>query len=246
MKILSLNLHCFKEEDRIAKLDRIIDFIKEHDIDVCMFQEAAQDVNEKYINESIREGNNTYYISSKLNYNIYYHYIKHSFGHLEEGLAIISKYPIKNPNFKIISKTKDTEHWYKRDCIVATINDITFLNTHLGWDDFGEVGMEQIKEMLELVDDNNLTILAGDMNFADGSDEINYIKKHMYSCAQLCGIDPKLNPTFHYDLDSKMKYGNNMIDFIFINKKMDNIKYEIVFNKEEDYVSDHSAIYVQI
>ena len=99
MKILSLNLHCFKEENRIAKLDRIIDFIKENDIDLCMFQEAAQDVNEGYINESIREGNNTYYISSKLNYNIYYHYIKHSFGHLEEGLAFVSKYPIKNPNF---------------------------------------------------------------------------------------------------------------------------------------------------
>ena len=72
MKILSLNLHCFKEDDRIAKLDKITNYIKENDIDVCMFQEAAQEIETPYVKDNVKEENNAYYISKKLDYNIYY------------------------------------------------------------------------------------------------------------------------------------------------------------------------------
>ena len=115
MKILSLNLHCFKEEDRINKLDKIVKFIQDNDIDVCMFQEASQEIESNLLCDDIKEGNNAYYIANKLGYNIYFHYIKHSFGYLEEGLAFVSKYPIENPNFKTISKTTNINDWFKRD-----------------------------------------------------------------------------------------------------------------------------------
>ena len=245
MKILSLNLHCFKEEDRINKLDKIVKFIQDNDIDVCMFQEASQEIESNLLCDDIREGNNAYYIANKLGYNIYFHYIKHSFGYLEEGLAFVSKYPIENPNFKTISKTTNINDWFKRDVIKANINGITFFNTHLGWDAYGETGLEQIDVMMKEINKTvGAIVLAGDMNFADNSNEINYLKKHLYSCSDLAKINSSLNPTFHYDLDSNLKYDNQMIDFIFLNKKIENIHYEIVFNKEEDYVSDHSGIFV--
>ena len=43
MKLLSLNLHCFQEANRIEKLDKIARFIQENAIDICLFQEAIQE-----------------------------------------------------------------------------------------------------------------------------------------------------------------------------------------------------------
>ena len=54
MKIFSLNLHCFQEEDRIEKLNKITNFIKERDIDVCLFQEACQERDKVLLEDLVR------------------------------------------------------------------------------------------------------------------------------------------------------------------------------------------------
>ena len=42
MKLLTLNLHLWAEDDQINKLKKIANFIKENDVDVWFFQEVAQ------------------------------------------------------------------------------------------------------------------------------------------------------------------------------------------------------------
>jgi endonuclease/exonuclease/phosphatase family metal-dependent hydrolase len=64
--------------------------------------------------------------------------------------------------------------------------------------------------------------------------------------ADLAKIDPSLNPTFHYKLDSKFEGSNHMIDYIFTSQNCEVKRFEVVFNKEADYVSDHSGILVEI
>ena len=73
MKLLSLNLHCFQEANRIEKLDKIARFIQENDIDICLFQEAVQEKAEVKIDNIIKVGNNAYYIAKELVYEIYFH-----------------------------------------------------------------------------------------------------------------------------------------------------------------------------
>jgi maltose 6'-phosphate phosphatase len=85
MKILSLNLHCFKEDNRIEKLNTIAKFIKENGVDVCLFQEAAQEISNEIIKDNIKVGNNANYIAQRVNYNIVFHPIKIGFVTLEEG-----------------------------------------------------------------------------------------------------------------------------------------------------------------
>ena len=247
MKILSLNLHCFKEDNRINKLNKIIQFIKENDIDVCLFQEAAQEISKPIIYGNIKEGNNSYYISSKLNYNIIFHPIKMSFDILEEGLAIISKHPITNVYHKTISTTNSFETWHKRDYLKAVINNYTFYNVHLGWDIAGECGMTQIIRLLEDVNKENSTVLlCGDFNYADNSNEINYIKEKYYSLSDIYGLNSFDNPTFHFQLDNTTQKYNQMIDFIFSNQKIFLKEFKIVFNNQDDYVSDHSGLFAII
>lgn len=245
MKILSLNLHCFKEENRIEKLDIITKYIQENNIDICLFQEAAQEISKEYLISNIKHGNNVYHIADKLNYNVVFHPIKIGFEILEEGLGIISKYPITDVSYKTISKTFDFSKWHKRDYLKATINGYTFYNVHIGWDSFGEIGMEQIKLLLnDSKKETNHVFICGDFNYADDSSEIKYIKNDYYSCSDLFNINSFDNPTFHFSLDNPTQKTNNMIDFIFTNKKININEFKIVFNEEENYVSDHSALYL--
>lgn len=247
MKILSLNLHCFKEDNRIKKLNKIIKFIKENDIDVCVFQEAAQKIASVKIKNNIKKGNNANYIAQKLNYNVYFHPIKIGFEILEEGLAFVSKYPILNPNYKTISKTTDFTTWHKRDYLSANINNTTFFNVHLGWDIAGENGMNQINKLLEETNKHQeLLFLCGDFNYADDTKEINHIKEKYYSASDLFNLNSLQNPTFHFSLDNDLGFSNKMIDFIFTNKKINIKNFQIVFNEEKDYVSDHSGLYLEI
>ena len=246
MKILSLNLHCFKEENRIEKLDKICKFIIKNNIDICVFQEVAQEKDQQLITDTIRIGNNADYIAKKIGYNIYFHPIKIAFEILEEGLAFVSKYPISNPEYKTISKTTNFLWWNKRDYLSVEIKNTTFFNVHLGWDAGEEVGLNQIKNLLSATKNHNkhLFFLCGDFNYNDYSDEIKYIKNHYYSIADLAQINSFENPTFIYDLDNtNSKNDNKMIDFIFTNQKIEIKKFEIVF--KDDYVSDHCGLYLE-
>ena len=247
MKILSLNLHCFQEENRIEKLNKIISFIKENDIEICIFQEAAQEIKEPLIIDKIRQGNNAHYIALALNYNICFHPIKVGFFVLEEGLAFISKYPINNPKYKTISNTKDFKTWCKRDYLSVEINNIIFYNVHLGWDSPNENSFDQINNLLEeTLKHNNLLFICGDFNHSDNTKQINHIKTKYYSVADLIGLNSYENPTFHNNLDNNDKTENKMIDFIFTNKKIPIKSFKIVFKEEQNYVSDHNGILIEI
>lgn len=246
MKILSLNLHCFKEENRIKKLNKIINFIKENDVDICVFQEAAQRRLQPAIKDNIKKGNNAYYIATNLCYNIYFHPIKIGFAVLDEGLAFVSKYPILEPFHKTISKTTNYKAWHKRDYLSVKINDITFYNVHIGWDSAGEVGIDQINILLEDTNKHNdLIFICGDFNYSDNTKQIKYIKEKYYSTADLAEIDSFKNPTFRHNLDNNDVTENKMIDFIFTNKKINIKSFKIVFNTEHDYVSDHNGILLE-
>lgn len=245
MKVLSLNLHCFQEENYQAKLDKVADFIRENEVDVCLFQEAAQLASAFKIDNQIRVGNNANYIASKLNYHIYFHPYKLGFAIYEEGLAIISRLPITNCSHSTISKTNSFNSWLKRELIWADIGGFTFFNTHLGWDCDDECAINQIKNNLYITCKREKRFfLAGDFNYPDNSAEIKIIKKDLFSLSDIAGLDSYRNPTFHRELDSQLDFDNNkMIDFIFTNLPLTLKEFSIVFNNPDDYVSDHSGLY---
>lgn len=248
MKLLSLNLHLMKEEKQQEKLDRIAKFILDNDIDICIFQEVAQHKDSPKVDELIRVDNTSYYIKKITGYNLFFHPFKLGYQVYEEGLAILSKDKIKETTHTTLSKTKDFNNWLKRDIISCVINDVKVYNTHLGWDLENERFSEQSNKMLQLLkNDNGIVFLAGDFNYPDNSKEIINIKKELYSLADIFKINSDLNPTFHFNLDSKLEFnGNKMIDFIFCNKLISVKDFKIVFSNLEDYVSDHSGIYCEV
>jgi len=246
MKFLSLNLHCFEEDNYQEKLNRIIEFVRENNIDVCLFQEACQKMDAFKIDEFIRVGNNANIIANELNYNIYYKPMKISFDKYEEGLAIVSKHEIKNPICHSISHFREFSNWQRRFYVMCNIKGLTIFNTHIGWSIEEESSINQIKNMLDVTNKHEEKfILAGDFNHQYGSPEIEYMKKHLFSLSDIAKLEPKDNPTFfgekgHLSDD----YDNMMIDYVFTNIREVPKHFEIVF--KDNPVSDHYGIYFEI
>ena len=74
MKLLTLNLHLWAEDDQINKLKKIANFIKENDVDVCFFQEVAQLESNEIIVDNIKKDNNAYLIKTYLDKEYYLYF----------------------------------------------------------------------------------------------------------------------------------------------------------------------------
>ena len=256
MKLLTLNLHLWHEEDQINKLKKIANFIQEKDVDICFFQEAAQLESNELIIDNIKKDNNAYLIKSFLDkeYYLYFEYKKNGYEVYNEGLAILSKYPLINKDWFYISKIRNPKDWHTRIIVKASINYnneiIDLYSSHIGWDEGIEKHFDQIDEYMKNINQKNKFILAGDFNCMYNSIQYKYIlSKGLTSIIEKVNIDPYLNPTFHFKLDfpSNETIKNSHIDYFFTNDK--NIKvndYNIYFNEDDNLVSDHHLVVVDI
>ena len=256
MKLLTLNLHLWHEEDQINKLKKIANFIQENDVDICFFQEAAQLESNELIIDNIKKDNNAYLIKSFLDkeYYIYFEYKKNCYEVYNEVLAILSKYPLINKDLFYISKIRNPKDWHTRIIVKASINYnneiIDLYSSHIGWNEGIERYFDQIDEYMNNINQNNKFILAGDFNCMYNSIQYKYIlSKGLTSIIEKVNIDPYLNPTFHFKLDfpSNETIKNSHIDYFFTNDK--NIKvsdYNIYFNEDDNLVSDHHLVVVDI
>ena len=256
MKLLTLNLHLWHEDDQINKLKKIANFIQENDVDICFFQEAAQLESNELIIDNIKKDNNAYLIKSFLDkeYYLYFEYKKNGYEVYNEGLAILSKYPLINKDWFYISKIRNPKDWHTRIIVKASINYnneiIDLYSSHIGWNEGIERYFDQIDEYMKNINQKNKFILAGDFNCMYNSIQYKYIlSKGLTSIIEKVNIDPYLNPTFHFKLDfpSNETIKNSHIDYFFTNDK--NIKvndYNIYFSEDDNLVSDHHLVVVDI
>lgn len=253
MKIITLNLHLWQEKNQLEKLKRVADYINENDIDICFFQEVAQKFDAPLLFDNIREDNNAYLVFKdlKAKYNISYEFKKRGWGIFEEGLAIVSKYPIISKEWFFISKTQKLMDWKTRVILKVTYEvegkPVHCFAVHMGWSDGNEVYEEQATNLMKEVNKcgNDLVILAGDYNCPRDVREYNCWDS-LYSSVDLAGIDTANVPTFAFNLDSHMDTKNKHIDYIFFNKKLGIKEYRVDFKESDGLVSDHYLVYTEI
>ena len=200
MKLLTLNLHLWHEEDQINKLKKIANFIQKNDVDICFFQEAAQLESNELIIDNIKKDNNAYLIKSFLDkeYYLYFEYKKNGYEVYNEGLAILYKYPLINKDWFYISKIRNPKDWHTRIIVKASINYnneiIDLYSSHIGWDEGIERYFDQIDEYIKNINQKNKFILAGDFNCMYNSIQYKYIlSKGLTSIIEKVNIDPYLN-----------------------------------------------------
>jgi maltose 6'-phosphate phosphatase len=249
LKILTLNLHCLEENNIELNQKTIIDEILKRDVDIIFLQEVAQ-IRIENIYNTIHNDNYALKIQKGLknegvNYYLYFEPIKESFGKYDEGLAIISKYPLNEVNSKLISKTADYSNWKTRKILTGkmTFSDnlhITIGTSHFGWSDGYEVFEDQFDLANDELIDSSIALIAGDFNILNTSEEYKYIcNKGWIDIFKETTYFAK--PTFRGDSQN-----NNVerIDYVFINNSFKLIDNEILFI--DTRVSDHYGVYAEI
>ena len=249
-KILTQNLHCLVENNIEKKQKIIVEAIKRKDIDIVFLQEVAQTKTSSIISDKIREDNyglilKNLLLESGLKYYFYYEPIKESFGIYDEGVAILSKYPLQFIESKFISNITDYSNWKSRKILIYKLCRQDFTchlgTTHFGWSDEYEVFENQFDLATENISKRDFSILAGDFNTIPGSKEYRHIvDKKWVDLFEFTDYYDK--PTFRGDQVSFQK--PTRIDYIMTNKKVDLLEKEILFI--DDRVSDHFGVYAKI
>jgi maltose 6'-phosphate phosphatase len=252
MRILTLNLHCFAEDNIEENQKLIADTILKEDIDIIFFQEVAQSENLTIMFNDIKKDNYGYIIKTLLEeagHSYYYHYKigNLSFNKYDEGLAILSKTKMFHMEHYFISKKVEYSDWSTRVIVSAKtkINNktLTLTSTHFGWSDGYEVFEDQVDSLLDNLNQKDTNIIAGDFNVKAGSEEYNYFLNKGYIDLFYNGEKEFFNvPTHVNDMD--IQVGSSRIDYIMSNKEFKIIERKIIFKDKK--VSDHFGVLIEI
>lgn len=275
MKLLTLNTHSLIEENYEEKLKCFIDAVLKEQPEIIALQEVNQNIKSKKANEKllnhyiqtdskivIKDDNHVMRIANileakKVVYEWSWVPIKCGYDIYEEGIAIMSKYPIIEVKEFYISKNKDFYNWKSRKVlgIKVLINKKFkwFYSVHIGWWNDEQDNFINQWECLnsKLKEDKNLDIyLMGDFNNPD------YISNEGYDCIINSGwfdtytlsknCDDGITVSSKIDgWENKKKLNSMRIDYIFKNSNSDVETSKVIFNgKNYNIVSDHFGVMV--
>ncbi len=244
-KIMTLNVHCYAEDNLIYKQTLIREEIVRGAYDVVFLQEVAQSKTAPKIPTSqtvnsteVKADNYALTLQQNLavlghRYHLLYSVSNEAFGEYDEGLAILSKTPFVAHQSAYVSKIRDYHDWRTRKLVIGDIqwNDqvIRLISVHLGWTDETEVFETQFKQMLELTSDRQFTLFAGDFNIPDSSEAYSFTQQHLFDVAK--GV-AQTAPT----------HGPHRIDYFMTHQPVRLHSYQTLFEHPDHWVSDHRGL----
>jgi len=273
MKILTLNLHTYQElpfekEDTLGSFlkkyrpiqETIANFIAEKNVDFAFFQEAGQYIDDvsdmELYSLSIKKSNYVRILSEILsgkgeNYHFAWDVSHFGFGVWEEGLGILSKYPIVEFESRYVSRKRDLNTFYSRKIIRARVyfgNNTTDLYcVHFNWKDEGFA--DEFLSVMKWIEEigNEYFVIAGDFNVPYGSAEYELVintkvlGKRLIDTWIVANSDRPDKPTFWGDVISD---NSARIDYVIVPDSCKVNSAEIVFDKIR--VSDHMGIFCEV
>lgn len=278
ISILSLNLHTYQESNQDAKFNIVVDAIFDLSIDLVCFVECGQNKNQTYLTGSstIRIDNMAYIITQRLKskYGVNYYYAwdwAHiGFDYYEEGMAVVSKYPITDSGSTWISTVTSSSNITSRKAVygktgIPGIGIVHLFSVHTHWmlsstDTEHELQVSRIKDFVynkEITSDvsPDLSIVCGDYN-CNAANVEPWIKPYNKMVENGDFIDTFLvaNPTANNrPQDSKFNtVGGDYpgrIDYIFMknNTKFEVVSSVITFSPSSlGTVSDHYGVITKI
>ena len=181
MKVLTLNLHSYQEEDQLEKFEEIGDKIAELQVDIACFCEASQSLTNK-ADKIVEEDNALKIICDRVNSKSKDHYeVKWEFSHYgftvyEEGLGIITKLPVVKTESRYVSKSRSLFDFRSRKILKVTLQDgkdlvdVFVVHTNIENDPYDpfENQFAHIQSWIEESKDHKV-ILAGDFGIEPNS-----------------------------------------------------------------------------
>lgn len=182
LKVMILNLHCYQEENQMAKLATVAQAIRELKIDIVCLQEVGEHWNNgagdwssntaRIIHEQLPQ---PYYIA--------FDWSHRGFDRYCEGVAILSRFPFLRTEARYVSESRDAYDIHSRKVLMGQIHVpgfglLNIFSVHLSWWEQGF--RSQFDALCEWAAQRHTshvaaTLLCGDFNVRVGSIGYTYI-----------------------------------------------------------------------
>ncbi len=268
-------------------LDNLADFILQQQVDVIALQEVCQTQSADIVKEEeihgfaepgkeeerhrwavlsketvIRQDNYVWQLICRLQqkgfqYGWTWDGIKTGYGIFDEGLAVISRFPIEKVETYYLSDSRDYQNWKTRKAIAADIRigeqKTCFVCTHLGWwEDAKEPFASQMDRLQKALSEKKGNIyLLGDFN--SPADERNtgydFVKSYGWLDTWLLAGNGRHEVTVPGKIDGWDEEAEQglCIDYIWSNYPVNIVSSRIVFSgKKEPVISDHFGVLAEI
>ena len=253
LRLMILNLHCYQEQDQMAKLQRIARAIEELEVDIVCLQEVAEHWNDGH---GDWQSNTARIINEQLPRAFHLHcdWSHRGFDRYREGVAILTRHAILDCQSRYVSNSHDMLDIHSRKVVMTTVDAPCFgklnvYSAHLSWMEDGFT--EQFRNLQEWAahnshDDTAATLLCGDFNVTVGSGGYRHIVEgarydDQFLQANHEGLFEKIfrNEDPYWQELSSAEY---RIDYVFMNRdaRLKVTRADVLFT-EHDYgrVSDH-------
>ncbi|SDI59141.1 endonuclease/exonuclease/phosphatase family protein [Alteribacillus bidgolensis] len=257
MRLLTLNVHSWQEEDQLDKIKTLARVIQGNDYDVIALQEVSQHIDSSLVYKNIRKDNYALLVIQELQklgntqYQLLWDVSHYGYDEYEEGLALLTRHPVKKEYSFYVSKSKSKDNWKARKIAGGTLlvngSPFSFYSCHLGWwGDKEEPYEQQVERLIKGVNHQHPFVLLGDFNAADTFKEEGYdyvIKQGLFDThLHRNDVTIKGNIAGWEENVEGLK-----IDHIFTSWKPVVSHSRIICNgKNEPIISDHFGVDVQL
>lgn len=185
LKVLTLNLHCYQEDNQDYKLSLIARVINELDVDIVCLQEVAENWNG---GNGDWNSNAAKIIAERLDrpYELHTDWAHIGFDRYREGVAILSKFPLRKREARYVSRNHDVYSIHSRKAAMVQVEApymglINIFSTHLSWwqDGFREQ-YDALAAWAQRRATKNVTatLICGDFNIKAGSEGYVHMVTH--------------------------------------------------------------------
>ncbi len=177
LNILTLNLHCYQEDNQDYKFWQIARAINDLDVDLVCLQEVAENWNDGHGDWG---SNAARIVGERLDrpYQLFADWSHLGFGRYREGLAILSRFPLRYRESRYVSASRDVYSINARKAVLAQV-DVPYMGTvnvfsaHLSW--WRDGFREQFDNLVAWAnachtDGIAATLICGDFNIPAGGE----------------------------------------------------------------------------
>jgi maltose 6'-phosphate phosphatase len=259
LRVLTLNLHCYQEDEQDYKFRQIAKAIQDFHIDLVCLQEVAENWND---GKGDWASNAARVINSYLPFQYHLHtdHSHRGFDRFREGVAILSRHEFSTTDSGYVSDSEDIFDIHARRVVMAQVHvpyfgPVNLFSAHLSWPEDGFYAQfDRMRQWADERHDENLaaTLLCGDFNIKAGSEAYCHIvNSSEYEDQYLKTIN---RPAFDQVYRERVQNiggaigDDGRIDYVFL-KKGSRVHFlnglELFTNQSYGRVSDHTGYYVE-
>ena len=261
MKLLTINVHSWLEENQLEKLNILAKTIVEKKYDVIAMQEVNQLISSELIVLGIREDNFGKLLLDKINeygeqgYKYYWTYSHIGFDKFEEGLAILAKGDVVAVEdfYCTAQQTVTSIESRKILKVDLKINDeiVEFYSCHMNLPTCKGEDIEQnLYNLVNYTDNTNLKIFMGDFNtdYFNQVDEYKAILEQGLFDTYEMALKKDKGVTVYKNISGwEDSMCQKKLDYIFSNKKLNVEESYVIFNNVNyPIISDHNGLEVTL